>query len=273
MRQEVFYPTFFSFSLFLILRTVASARGHLRAMSIPLSFLRPPLTLQAGTSLGESISQRITGKVITLLDCLPSTAEPAIHSPDPTRRPLEHHELRTFVTNFALPHSTSRTRLAPQDRVMLVLPTGPENALALLAIANYHTCAPVNINCTAFELKEDARRLGVKAVVTVRDAEARLELQALQEELRCEIIYLTARSYGPAGVFDLSPIGNATSPPAARPRNPRTARSLLDQSLVLFTSGTSGRKKVVPYTLLSLLVGTWSVVQSWELAQADINSE
>ncbi|KAJ7869390.1 hypothetical protein B0H13DRAFT_2350982 [Mycena leptocephala] len=101
--------------------------------------------------------------------------------PDPTRSPLLHSQVKAFVQHFALPHSPLRAPLGRNDRIMIVLPTGPENALALLALASYHTCAPVNASCTAAELLDDARRLNAKAIVTMRDAEARLELRALRD--------------------------------------------------------------------------------------------
>ncbi|KAJ6465986.1 AMP-dependent synthetase and ligase [Mycena vulgaris] len=53
-----------------------------------------------------------------------------------------------------------------------------------------------------------------------------------------------------------------------RPSRPHRLR---DRSLILHTSGTSGKKKVVPYTLLSLIVGTCAVVESWDLQPADVN--
>ena len=55
-------------------------------------------------------------------------------------------------------------------------------------------------------------------------------------------------------------------PPILAPRT-------YDQSLVLHTSGTSGKKKVVPYTLRSLIVGTCAVALSWDLKPSDVNSE
>lgn len=237
-------------------------------MAIPLSFLsdvRPP----ADVSLGDILVERIQAapNVNTLLDCLCSTSGPAIHSPDPSRAPLPHNTLRNFVDTFALPHASTRRPLGPNDRVMIVLPTGPENALALLALATYHTCAPVNASCTAAELKEDAERLGARAVVTTPDAEHRLELAALQEELDCEIIYIHNRSFGPCGLFDMTLHGDDTIIPS-QPSRPHT---LADKSLVLHTSGTSGKKKVVPYSLLSLIVGTWAVVHSWALRPRDVN--
>jgi acyl-coenzyme A synthetase/AMP-(fatty) acid ligase len=158
---------------------------------------------------------------------------------------------------------------------MVVLPTGPENALALLALASYHTCAPVNASCTAAELVDDAERLRAKAIVTTRESEKRLELLLLRDKLGCEIIYVESRSSGPAGLFNMSLLDTSEeiSFDDQNPRKPSKLHGLYDQSLVLHTSGTSGKKKVVPYTLRSLIVGTCAVALSWDLKPSDINSK
>ncbi|KAG7445147.1 AMP-dependent synthetase and ligase [Guyanagaster necrorhizus] len=149
---------------------------------------------------------------------------------------------------------------------MIALPTGPENALALLSLATYHTVAPINASCTASELREDAHRLNAKAIVSTKEAGHRLELLALQDALDCEIVYIEGYPTGPAGLFHMTLVGgNMVIPP------PSTPHGLRDQSLVLHTSGTSGKKKVVPYTLRSLIVGTWAVVHSWDLQPRDVN--
>ncbi|KAJ6465007.1 acetyl-CoA synthetase-like protein [Mycena sanguinolenta] len=240
-------------------------------MSIPLFFLReaprpPASTLSLGDSLAQAISQ--SSKVSTLLDCLPSTSAPALHSPDLSRGSLPHDDVKAFVQHFSLPHSPRRAPLGPNDRVMIVLPTGPENALALLALASYHTCAPVNASCTAAELLDDARRLNAKAVVTTRDAEARLELRALQKALDCEVVFVEPRTAGACGIFDMAVLG-AEQMQVEGP--PSKLHGLADRSLILHTSGTSGKKKVVPYTLFSLIVGTCAVVESWDLRPSDVN--
>ncbi|KAF5338043.1 hypothetical protein D9758_014243 [Tetrapyrgos nigripes] len=90
---------------------------------------------------------------------------------------------------------------------MIVLPTGPENALALLSLAAYHTTAPVNASCTAAELREDATRLNARAVVTTKDVAERLELRALRQELQCEVVFVEPRTSGPSGLFDMSIMG------------------------------------------------------------------
>lgn len=237
----------------------------------PLSFLHG-FVAPTGIPLGDFFSERITesNTIHTLLDCLCSTADPAIYSPDPSAPPLPHDALRAFVSTFALPYSATRKALGPNDRVMVVLPTGPENAVALLSVASYHTCAPVNASCTPSEMKDDAARLNVKAILTTRDAEDRLELLQLQKELDCEVIYIAGRSSGPAGIFDMSLMGGVAS---QSPLRPSKLHSLDDQSLVLHTSGTSGKKKVVPYKLRSLIIGTSAVVQSWNLQRTDVNCE
>lgn len=243
-------------------------------MSIPLSLLHRLPSPAAHSSLGDLIAQTVTDsvKVNSLLDCLCTTTEPAIHSPEASRPPLSHQDIRVFVSNFVLPSSSGHQALGPNDRIMVVLPTGPENALALLALASYHTCAPVNASCTASELKEDAERLHAKAVVTTKDAEERLELRMLAQELGCEVVYLEGRTSGPAGLFDMSLL-NGSRDPSDISRKPTRLHGLHDQSLVLHTSGTSGKKKVVPYTLRSLIVGTSAVIHSWALGPTDVNSE
>ena len=211
-------------------------------MSFPLSFLRVnSITTATSASLGEVISAQIadSGKVTTLLDLLCETSTPEIYSPDSSRPPLSHHDLRGFVSQFSLPYSNDN-QLGPNHRVMLVLEAGPENALALLAIASYHTCAPVNANCTAAELREDAQRLGAKAVVTIRALEERLGLSGLRDDLGCQIIYVESRSSGPAGLSEMTLMGGDQSECSLS--SPSTLHTLPDISLVLHTSGTSGKK-------------------------------
>ncbi len=44
-----------------------------------------------------------------------------------------------------------------------------------------------------------------------------------------------------------------------------------DHVLVLFTSGTSGNKKIVPYTLETIVIGAVCVAASWCLSPDDVN--
>ncbi|KAI8995280.1 acetyl-CoA synthetase-like protein [Trametes punicea] len=247
-------------------------------MSVPLAFLTELSDSVSGVSLGDQLAQIVTdsGRVSTLLDCLCTTDAPALWSVSATHPPLTHAALHAFISKFVLPTSGLQDHLGPNDRVMVVLPTSPENAVALLAISSFHTCAPVNSGCTAGELRDDARRLRAKAILTTMDAVDRLELRFLRDELRCEVIFVHARSHGPAGLFDMSFMDEKAdddkwSVVQKERRSPSKLHGLSDQSLVLHTSGTSGKKKVVPYTLRTLIVGTCAVLRSWDLRPEDVN--
>jgi acyl-CoA synthetase (AMP-forming)/AMP-acid ligase II len=153
---------------------------------------------------------------------------------------------------------------------MLLIPPGPECAVALLALCAYHSCVPVNPSCTKDELKQDVSRLGVKAILTTKEIAAHLELQSLQcEGLELHVILIETRSTGPVGLFDLSPAG--VNGHAINTTFDLNCNALNDVSLILHTSGTNGKKKVVRYTLRALIVSAWCVVHSWDLKSSDVN--
>ena len=122
---------------------------------------------------------------------------------------------------------------------------------------------------------DDVERMRAKAIVTTRESEERVELLLLRDKLGCEIIYVEPRSSGPAGLFNMSLLDTSEeiSFDDRSLQKPSKLHGLYDQSLVLYTSGTSGKKKVVPYTLRSLIVGTLAVALSWDLKPSDINSK
>ena len=240
-------------------------------MEHPFSYLNGLSEPPAGQSLGDYLAANITdnGQFNTLLDCLPSTNRRVLISPDLSRPPLTHRMLKHFIESFVLPSSGRTAPLQTNDRVMMALPTGPENALALLAVATYFNCAPVNASCTAEELRDDALRLEARAVIATREAVERLGLASLHFDHGLEIYFVEPRPSGPAGLFDVSVFGDEQ--PGSRDRDPPPPNTLYDQSLVLHTSGTSGTKKVVPYTLRHLIVGAASVIKSWELTPEEVN--
>ena len=243
-------------------------------MTFPLTRLDVSL-LQKHSSLGEIFNDIISNSPINgLVDCLYAHTTLAIHSSSPIRPPLSHADLHSFISDFFLPPSRSTSdpplRFGVNDRIMLLIPPGPECAVALLALCAYYSCVPVNPGCTKDELKEDVSRLGAKAILTTKELAAHLELQSLQSEgLQFEVILMEPRITGPVGLFDLSPPG--VNGHAINTAVDLKCNSLNDVSLILHTSGTNGKKKVVRYTLRALIVSAWCVVHSWDLKPSDVN--
>jgi len=238
-------------------------------MTVPLRRLDVSL-LPKHSSLGENFNNIISNSPTNgLVDCLSSHTTSSIHSFEAIRPSLSHADLHSFISGFFLPPSRSRNhvslRFGVNDRIILLIPPGPEYAVALLALCTYHSCVPINPSCTKDELKEDASRLGVKAILTTKELAAHLELQSLQ----VEIILIEPRLTGPVGLFDFSPPGVNGHTINTVPD--LTCNSLNDVSLILHTSGTNGKKKVVRYTLRSLIVSAWCVVHSWDLKPSDVN--
>ncbi|KAJ6537612.1 hypothetical protein B0H10DRAFT_2245990 [Mycena sp. CBHHK59/15] len=164
---------------------------------------------------------------------------PAIHATDLSRPALTHDTVCSFVQHFALPHSFRCTPLGPMTVSWSSSPP-PENALTLLTLTSYHTCAPVNASCTAAELLDDARRLNAQAVVTTRNAAVHLDLHTLSKALNCDVVFVDPHTSGPCGLFDMDIMGAV---PTVVPLQPSTLHGLDDQSLILHTSGTTGKKK------------------------------
>ncbi|KAF9454453.1 hypothetical protein P691DRAFT_770641 [Macrolepiota fuliginosa MF-IS2] len=237
-------------------------------MSVPLSILRASAQPK-DVALGRWIAERLaeSPRITSLLDCLCSNSTPAIFAPDASQRALTHGQLRAFISTFVLPHSPAHIPIGPNDRVLVALPNGPLTAVAILSVACYHTCAPVNASCTSSELRDDAARLGAKLILASKESVERLGLVSLQEELGCDVILVEPRPDGPAGLFSMTCLNNQT----VFPSRPSRRQALDDLSLVLQTSGTSGKKKVVPYSLRALIVGAWAVVESWALRERDVN--
>jgi len=118
-----------------------------------------------------------------------------------------------------------------------VLPNGAEMATSFLAVASAAVAAPLNPAYRADEFAFYLTDLEAKAVIVLAgdDTPAR----QVAEAHGIAIIELVPRSDGPAGTFDLRSTG-------AGPRAPASDAQAEDVALVLHTSGTTSRPKIVP---------------------------
>ena len=154
----------------------------------------------------------------------------------PEREPLTYGGLHEQVGRAG--DALGRAGIGPGDRVAIVLPNGPEMAAAFLATAAHATAAPLNPAYRVDEFAFYLEDLRAKALILQAGAESPATQAA--ERVGVPIIGLTPESAAGAGSFSLDvPAG------AGDARGDGVGD---DAALVLHTSGTTSRPKIVPLT-------------------------
>jgi len=125
------------------------------------------------------------------------------------------------------------------DRVGIVLDNGPEMAAAFIAVAAGATSAPLNPSYKADEFNFYLSDLNAKLLVVAEGSET--PAVAVAEKLGVPVVRLRPTPEEGAGSFTLS-FANEAATPAAN-GGPAGAE---DIALVLHTSGTTSRPKIVP---------------------------
>lgn len=145
------------------------------------------------------------------------------------------------------------------DRVALVISNGAEAATAFLSLAAGHICAPLNPAYRASEFEFYFLDLKPKAVII----EFGLENAAAEvaSALGIPIFYLHPTRDKAAGTFTL----DTGSSPAEEP----DFASADEVALVLHTSGTTSRPKIVPLTHANLLDNACNIARSLDLIPPD----
>jgi oxalate---CoA ligase len=137
--------------------------------------------------------------------------------------------------------------LGRNDRVAIVLPDGPEMAVAFVAVASGATAAPLNPACLESELVFYLSDLSAKAVIVPSGGGVRA--RAAAQACGIPVIELSFDAKAAAGVFALS------GKPAPSPARGGFAQDE-DIALVLHTSGTTSRPKIVALTQRNLCSST-----------------
>ncbi len=149
------------------------------------------------------------------------------------------------------------------DRVALVLPNGPCAATAFLAVAYGASAAPLNPAYTAAEFEFYLSDLRPHAII-IAEGETGPVL-AVAASLAIKLIRLRPVIGGPAGQFTLDFASMAPSPA----RLPGRAQPN-DEALVLHTSGTTARPKIVPLSQANLAASARHIATSLALGPDDI---
>jgi len=136
------------------------------------------------------------------------------------------------------------------------LPNGPEAASAFLALASCSACAPLNPALRKSDFEAAFRSLRAEALLV----ESGVEGPAAEAAHALGIRLLRLRKGGPAGWFDLVDAGEVSE--LDWPGSDDTA-------LLLHTSGTTSRPKLVPLTGANLCASARHIAQSLALTAGD----
>lgn len=210
------------------------------------------------TDLVKDMAHRIKQTYASLAEFLPSKPDPALFTTDTTRY-ISHEYLRSFVDSFTLPIEAQGGRKAV---VSIALPNGPLLATVCISVITHYTAAPINPAAGAEQFQADVLQAGAKCILTTREDYSRLELDGWAQDNG--ITVLLVELTGDLRINITTTSGASISAPPTPPN------SADDIALILFTSGTSGKKKVVPITTHAIVAGVAFVIESWALTSEDV---
>ncbi len=175
----------------------------------------------------------------------------------PGRLPLTHGELGDLVGGVA--GGLRASGFGGGSRVALLVGNGPEAACAFLALTQAAAVAPLNPAYRAQELAFYLEDIRADAVVV----DARLDTPAREvaRELGIGVLELTADPSAPAGVFGIDGVF-----PSVRVDDRPDPDAV---ALLLHTSGTTARPKLVPLTHRQLAASATNVALTLGLTPSD----
>ena len=194
----------------------------------------------------------------SIIDAQAERTPDAIAIIAPRRAPLTYSGLHTQIEDTV--RTLNAMGVGRNDRVAIVLPNGPEMAIAFLAVASGATSAPLNPAYGANEFNFYLSDLNAKALIiqSGMDSPAR----AVAQTRGIPIIELSPAFEAEAGTFTLT--GNERSSAADGGFAPPD-----DVVLVLHTSGTTSRPKIVPLTHTNLCTSAQNVRSALGLSHSD----
>lgn len=169
---------------------------------------------------------------------------------------LSHGELYTRIVWMV--RALNHLGFGRDDRVAIVLPPGPDLAVAFLAVAAGATSAPLNHSYLQKDFEFYLRDFSARALLVLRgdDSPAR----AAAEILHVPVVELTPLKEGGGivGVFDSLPPGHHFA-------------GADDIALVLHTSGTTSRPKRVPLSHQNICASARHIAATLQLQPNDIS--
>lgn len=195
----------------------------------------------------------------TLHDLIKIGADAATALSAPGGVPLTFAALRELVDRTIA--DLNANGLGRGDRVAIVLPNGPEMAAAFIAVAAGTTSAPLNPAYKADEFEFYMTDLKARLLVVVEGSTS--PAVAVAEKLGVAIAHLQPTPSEGAGSFTLAfPAGGGTAANGG-PAEPG------DIALVLHTSGTTSRPKIVPLKQSNICASARNIRHSLAFTDTD----
>jgi acyl-CoA synthetase (AMP-forming)/AMP-acid ligase II/lysophospholipase L1-like esterase len=176
----------------------------------------------------------------------------------PGRAALRYRELAEQIAQVG--EALNGLGLGRDDRIVVLVPQGPESALAILAVAAYATAMPLDPGVKPYELQRYLSRSGARALITA--AHIPSEAANIAAASGLDVIRLEPAPAAPAGIFHLS--GGRKGRPQRR--GPGAAQ---DVAILFTTSGTTGESKIVPQPHANLLTSADNFVRWYGLSRDD----
>ena len=165
---------------------------------------------------------------------------------------LDHSALRREVNRLAT--QLRRAGLGPNDRIAVVLPNGPEMALVLLAAMSVGCAAPLNPKYREDEFRFYLDDLRASALITIGGASPAAHSAAADTTIVVDV-----RGEG----LSIDLVAQSSADGAEALPSPD------DQALVLHTSGTTSRPKIVPLRQRNLAISACNIASGLQLSSTD----
>ena len=168
--------------------------------------------------------------------------------------PLLYKDLKSFVNKIA--SQLAGNGISNKDRAAIVLPNGPFMASSFLTLSSYMSAAPLNPSYKTDEYEFYLKDLNPKIVIV--EPNSSNEVVGVAKNLNIPVCEIKIKKDDPSGLFNLFDIESKYQLPEEN-----------DEGLVLHTSGTTSRPKIVPLTNKNICSSAENISKSLNLSEVD----
>jgi len=196
----------------------------------------------------------------TIFELLQAGDDDRVAISGPDRPDLTYRGLRELVSATA--DALNRFGLGRNDRVAIVLPNGPQMATAFVAASSCTTTAPLNPAYKKDEYDFYLADLNAGALIVEKGSDSPAVQSATEQGIA--VLEIDSAPGDSAGVFSF--VGGPVESPAENAGMAEAA----DTALVLHTSGTTSRPKIVPLSHANVCASAANIQETLVLDADDV---